>query len=220
MPTVTLSSHVDGLAALTNATIDNAADKLLIHDDSAGANKYVLPKHVGTGKHTVNLLAAGMIVRTTSGPSKYETEKATNDVMVSGYGFDAATDEALQVMLPLPKGYNSTGTLTATFYWSSASTAGTGDVVWGCRAKFERNDDTIDAAYGTAQTVTDSFIADGDMHITSATSAITPGGTHASGAMLNIEVYRDANAGGDTYTQDALLLAVLITLPYDANTDD
>lgn len=220
MATQTLSAHLSGLSALDNTTVDHAADSLLIYDNTATTNKKVLAKYIGTGKHTVNLLAAGMIKRTTNGATAYSAEKATNDVMVSGYAFTAATDQAIQIMLPLPKGYDGTGTLTATFYWSSAATAGTGDVIWGCRAKYERNDDAIDAAYGTAQTTTDTFIADGDMHITSATSAITPGGTHASGCMLNIEVYRDADAGGDTYTQDALLLAVLVTLPYNANTDD
>lgn len=218
MPTI-FSSFVNALSALTT-DLDHANDALVVFDQSAGASKKTLARYVGAGKHTVNLLASGMIARTTNGPSSYSAEKATNKVMVSGFGFDAATAEYIQIMFPLPKGYNSAGTLTAKFLWSSAATAGTGNVVWGIQAAYRRDDDATDAAYGTAQTVTDTFIADGDIHVTSVTSAITPGGTHASECMLAVQVYRDAANGSDTYTQDALLLAVLVTLPYNANTDD
>jgi hypothetical protein len=220
MPTQTLSAHVAGLSTLNNTNLDPTADSLLVYDSTAATNKIIQARYIGAGEHTVNLLASGMVARTTNGPSAYSAEKATNDVMVSGYGFDAATEEAIQIMIPLPKGFNSGGSIIAKFYWSSAATAGTGDVVWGIRLRYSRNDDAIDQAFGTGQTVTDSFIADGDTHVTSETSAITPGGTYAAECVLVAEVYRSAAAGGDTYTQDALLLACMISLPYSVNSDD
>ena len=88
--------------------------------------------------------------------------------------------------------------------------AGTGDVVFGVRGGAVSNDDAIDAALGTAQTVADTFIADSDMHITAATAALTIGGTPALGDMLFMEIYRDADNAADTYTQDARLLGIQI----------
>lgn len=172
-----------------------------------------------TGEQTVNLLAVGMIKRTTNGPETYSTEKATNDVMVSGFAFDKDTEEALQIMFPMPKSYGG-GDLYFTPAWTTAAVAGTGDVIWGVRARFIRNDDAIDAAFGTAAEVTDSFLADGDMHIAPETAAVTPGGTFASQCWLVVEVYRKAAAGGDTYTQDAILLGLAMTYPTTAMTDD
>lgn len=220
MANETFAQYHTALTALDNSTADQSADYVPVYDASASTEKKLLLKHVGVGEHTVNLLAAGMVTRTTNGPSSGSSEKTTNKVMVVGYDFDAATEENLQIMFPLPKGYNSSGSIITKFYWTSAGTAGTGDVVWGIRSRYMRNDDATDAAVGTGVEVTDTFIADGDIHVTSETSAMTPAGTFASECILMVEVYRKAANGSDTYTQDARLLGVMISLPYSANTDD
>lgn len=172
-----------------------------------------------TGKKTVNLLTSGMIARTTNGPVAASAERATNDVMYRGYTFSAGTDQALQIKFLLPKSFDPASTLTFVFGWTT-DTAGTGNVVWGARARFGRDDDAQDAAYGTAVTVTDAFIADGDDHISSESSACTPGGTHASRCYLYVEVYRDADNGSDTYSQTAVLECVQMTYSDNAMTDD
>lgn len=172
------------------------------------------------GEHTVNLLAAGMVSRTTNGATAYSTEKATNDVMVKGYEFSASTEQAIQIAFPLPKGYNSSAGMVVKFYWTTSATAGTGNVIWGIRSRYSRNDDAIDQAFGTAVEVTDGFLADGDTHITGETSAMTPGGTYAAECMCRFEVYRKAADGSDTYNQTAILEAVMISLPIAEMTDD
>jgi hypothetical protein len=58
--------------------------------------------------------------------------------------------------------------------------------------------------------VTDTLIAANDMHVTSATSACTIGGTPAANTPIQFTIYRDANAGGDTLGVDARLLGVEI----------
>jgi hypothetical protein len=68
----------------------------------------------------------------------------------------------------------------------------------------------LDTAFGSAQTVTDTLIATDDMHITSATSAVTIGGTPAANTPILFQIYRDADAGGDTLSSDARLLGVEI----------
>jgi hypothetical protein len=49
-----------------------------------------------------------------------------------------------------------------------------------------------------------------DEHTTSATSAITNGGTPAKGDKLYLRVYRDADAGGDTLGADAHLTGITV----------
>jgi hypothetical protein len=67
----------------------------------------------------------------------------------------------------------------------------------------------VDQAWGTAQYVDDTFIANGDVHITSATSAITLAGTPAASEMVQFRVYRDV--ANDDLAGDADLLAVRVT---------
>ena len=78
-----------------------------------------------------------------------------------------------------------------------------------CRIKFK-------AALGTAVTVTDTFIATGDLHVSSATGSMTIAGTPVVEDLIYFQVYRDADNGSDTYTQDARLLGIAIQ--YKENT--
>lgn len=88
------------------------------------------------------------------------------------------------------------GTLTAVFVWTVGAD-GSDDVNFEIRGRSFANDDPLDAALGAAQSVEDSWIANEDVHITSATSAITLAGTPAAGEYVVIEVKRVAPAGTD-----------------------
>lgn len=168
-------------------------------------------------KHTIWLPAGSFTPTTTNGAAYAQQEMPTNDVMISGFDFDAATDKKIQTIIAMPKSWNE-GTVTVQFLWKDAATAGTGDVVWGVRALSIGDDDAIDAAWGAAVTVTDTFIAAGDLHISAMSAAITAAGPAAEGDLLMLEAYRDADAGADTYTQAARLLGV--RLIYTANAGD
>jgi hypothetical protein len=170
------------------------------------------------GTQTIWLPAGSFTPTTTNGASYASQELATNDVMVAGYDFSASTDQKVQTMIAMPKSWNES-TVTAQIFWKDATTAGTGDVIWGVQALAVGNDDAMDAAFGTAQTVTDTFIASGDLHITSVTGAITAAGSPAEGDLLIVQVYRDADAGGDTYTQQARLIGVKLLYTTNAGDD-
>jgi hypothetical protein len=71
------------------------------------------------------------------------------------------------------------------------------------------NDDAIDAALGGAVVITDTVIADGDLHVTSATPALTVGGTPALGDLIQFEVYRNTD-GTDDMAEDAWLIGCWI----------
>jgi hypothetical protein len=169
------------------------------------------------GYHTVNLLAAGMVRRTTNGAASYASEKATNDVMIAGYEFSASVEQAIQIAYPAPKGMDGASALKCKFYATTA-TAGTGNVIWGIRGRYVRDDDAIDGAWGTAAETTDAFLADGDQHISSEVT-FTPGGTFGAECMLYVEVYRKAADGSDTYTQTMVLQAAMTKIPINAATD-
>jgi hypothetical protein len=155
------------------------------------------------------LSAAGGWPSTTTGcAANAKVETGTNKLNYYALDFDAATQEYAEWSVIMPSDYNA-GTVTAVFYWTAAS--GSGDVVWGLQAMSGGNDDALDIAYGTAQEVTDTLIAAGDVHVTAATSAITIAGTPAAGDFVNFRVYRKAADGADTLAADARLLGVRVT---------
>jgi hypothetical protein len=71
--------------------------------------------------------------------------------------------------------------------------------------------DAEDQAMGTAQTVADAAASANTHRQTSATAAITPGGTVTSGRHCILEVYRDATNGSDNLSVDAFLIGVVLT---------
>lgn len=169
------------------------------------------------GKHTIYQPARGMISRTTNGAADGTVELATNDVMLVTKDFDAATDEAVQFDVWMPKGWNE-GTVTAVVTWTAAS--GSGDVIWGIQALARSNDDALDTAFGAAVTITDTLLTANDEHHTAETGAITIGGTPAENDRVIFQVYRDADAGGDTLAGDAKLIGVKVIYTINAATDD
>jgi hypothetical protein len=152
--------------------------------------------------------ASAWIPRTTTGAGIDSREQSTNKINTDELLFDAGTDEFAQAMIVMPNNWNA-GTVTAKFHWTAST--GSGDVVWGLQGRAYANDDALDQAMGTAQTATDTLTATNDVDISPATSAITLGGTAASGNPVIFQVYRDADAGGDTLGADARLLGVEIS---------
>lgn len=167
------------------------------------------------GTHTIPVLAGAMTARTSNGAASGLTETTTNKVMVRSLDFDAAADEFAQIMIPMPKSWNE-GTVTVQFIWTATNT---GNVVWGCQAVALSDDDVIDTAFGTAQTVTDGVTAANDVMESAFTSAITIAGTPAAEDLVVFQFYRDADNGSDTCTVDAKLLGVRIKYTVNAGDD-
>lgn len=164
-----------------------------------------------TGVYRTLWLAAGAFApRTTNGAEFNSEEYATNDIQVDTALFDGATGEAVFSQIVMPDEWNR-GTVKVKIYWDGSAGASAADgVAWDISAGALSDDDAIDAALGTAQTVTDSVIAVGDVHITSATAALTIGGSPALGDFVLWRVARDPANAGDTMAEDAKLLGVLI----------
>jgi hypothetical protein len=161
----------------------------------------------GGGSTNIWIPASAWIPRTTNGCGVDSRELATNRTNYDELLFDPATNEFAQALTILPNNYNLS-TVTARFYWTTST--GSGAVIWGLQGRAYADDDALDTAFGTTQTVTDTLLATNDMHVTSATSAITIAGTPAANRPILFQLYRDATAAGDTIGSDARLLGVEI----------
>jgi hypothetical protein len=175
----------------------------------SGANpEWAAVSASGGGSTNVWIPASAWIPRTTTGCGVDSTETSTNRQNFDQLLFDPGTDEFAQALVVMPSNYNA-GTVTARFYWTASS--GSGAVVWGLQGLAYSDDDALDTATGTAQTVTDTLLAANDMMISGATSSITIGGTPGANKAVQFQIYRDADAGGDTLAVDARLLGVEIS---------
>lgn len=163
---------------------------------------------------TIYVDAGAMSTTETAGAETGTNEYATNDVNWDYFAFDTgATEEQVQFKIVMPENWDRS-TIKAKFYWSSASGSTAGDTVeWAIKATALANDDAIDASWGTEQVITDTVLAgtNGDLHLTSATPAITIAGSPALGEMVTFEVNRNT-AGTDDMAEDAWLFGVLIQI--------
>lgn len=163
-----------------------------------------------SGYKTIRIDAASFVPSTTNGATAGTYEYATNDIDVDYYAFDSgATEERIQRKLVMPEDWDRS-TIKVKFYWTNASGASAADTAeWGIKAGALSNDDAIDAALGTAVTVSDTLLAAGDLHVSDATGALTVGGTPALGDLIVFEVYRNTD-GTDDMAEDAWLLYVVV----------
>jgi hypothetical protein len=188
-----LAFQLSGISASTTVTLTVPANSGTIATVNGSTNLWIP--------------ASAWIPKTTAGCGVDSRETTTNDQNFDELLFDTGSDEFADALVVMPSNYNN-GTVTARFYWTAAS--GSGGVAWGIQGRAFANDDALDTAAGTAQLVTDTLIAADDMHITSATSAVTIGGTPAANTPIQFTIYRDVSDAGDDLAVDARLLGVEI----------
>lgn len=181
---------------------------LTVDNTTATGVKWAAVSASGGGATNVWIPAAQWIPRTTNGCGIDSRELTTNKINTDELLFDPAAIEYAQAMVVLPNNWNA-GTVTARFFWTAST--GSGSVVWALRARSYADDDALDQAMGTAQSVTDTLLTTNDMHISAATSAITIGGTVANGNAIIFEAYRDATNASDTLGSDARFLGLQIS---------
>ena len=131
---------------------------------------------------------------------------------VMSLAFDAGTEETVYAQLKLA-GYGS-GNLTLNLQWY-ADTASSGDAIWGAAiAAITPNTDSQDIetkTFATAQTVTDSHLGTTNQRLHECAITISNLDSLAAGDFVALKLYRDADAGGDTMTGDALLVGAELT---------
>ncbi len=205
--TTTLANS--GVTAATYGSATTIPELVIDAKGRVTSASSVAPSFVPKQRYRSLWIGAGaMTPATTSGAAPATIETATNDVAYDVYKFDGATAESVWFNLRMPDEWDL-GTVKAIFYWEP-DTGGSGAVTWGLAGVATSNDDALDSAPGTEVLVSDSVIAVGDLHITSATAAVTIGGSPALGDLIAFRVRRVPSDAGDTMTQDACLLGVAI----------
>jgi hypothetical protein len=170
------------------------------------------------GKETIWVPASAMYGATTNPADAQQVETTATRPDMKVLDFDKDTDEFAQFSIAMPKSWNE-GTLTYQVYWSPGST-NTGDCIFGLQAVACADNDTLDVACGTAVNVTDAGIGTvEDQQISDESGAVTVAGSPAAGELTYFQLFRDANAGGDTFTADARVLGVKIFFTTDAAND-
>lgn len=159
------------------------------------------------GTHELWIPAGAMYTRTTNGAAYTTRETTTNKVMISSFNFDTTTQEYSQFNWSTPANWNA-GTVRFKLYWTTTGGSAAQTIDFDLQAYAFSNDDALDTAFGTAQNVTDTYIADNDVHVTSYSSAITIGGTPAVGDTVIFQLTRDV--ASDNLGVDCEVLGVLL----------
>jgi hypothetical protein len=169
------------------------------------------------GVETIWIPAGAMKPKATSGAGVGLYDSGSNDVTFATLDFDTTTQEyAHTVPIGMPKSWNE-GTVTAVVYWTNTGGASTETVRWSVAGAAVSDDDTLNVAMGTAQTVDDTWLAQNDLHISAATAAITIGGTPAENDMVIFEITRVT--ASDNMAGDARLIGVKILVTTNATND-
>lgn len=172
----------------------------------------------GRGKQTIFIPAAAMVSRTTNGAAAGTVETTTNKVMAKTLDFDTTTAEYAQFQIQMPKSWDE-GTVTFAAVWSHAATTTNFGVAWSLQAVALSNDDALDTAFGTKQTVTDTGGTTNDVYVTAESSAITIAGTPASQDYVIFQVERTVADAGDTMAIDARLHGLQVYFSTNAAND-
>lgn len=169
-----------------------------------------------TGTNEQFIPATAFTPQITNGAALGIVELSTSLQPLETLDFDTSTQEFAVFLWAPPKRWDR-GAITAQFYWTAAS--GSGGIAFALQGVAVGNDDALNATYGTEQVATDTFIAANDMHLTSATSAITIGGSPADGDGVWLRVKRVPANGSDTLAVDAKLIGVKIFYTVDQGND-
>jgi hypothetical protein len=223
----TTASAVNQFDITNAATSNNPSISATGGDTNIGIN--LIPKGTGVlqangnavkvaGKETIWIPASAMYGATTNPADAQQVETTATRPDMKVLDFDASTDEFAQFSVAFPKSWNE-GTITYQVYWTPAST-NTGNCIFGLQGVSCGDNDTIDIAYGTAINVTDAGIGTvEDQQVTAESSAVTIAGTPAVDQLTYFQLFRDANAGGDTFSADARVLGIKIFFTTDAAND-
>lgn len=131
---------------------------------------------------------------------------------VVGLAFDAAADEAAFWHWQAVN-YGS-GNVTVRVEWY-ADTATSGDVIWGIQlAAITPNTDSQDVetdSLATANTATDTHLGTVGQRLHTVDVTVSNLDSLANNDAVWLRLYRDADAGGDTMTGDAIVTGVTVS---------
>jgi hypothetical protein len=214
---LTLANASTGNGPILSATGETNVD-INLNPKGTGVLKSATAAIQIAGKETMWIPASAMYATTTNPAEAAQVETTALRPDMKVFDFAAAADDFVQFSVAFPKSWNE-GTITYQTFWTP-STTNTGNCIWGLQGVSVGDGDTIDVAFGTAVTVTDAGIGTvEDQQVSSVSSAVTIAGSPAVDQQTYFQLFRDANAGGDTFSADARVLGVKIFFTTDAAND-
>lgn len=157
---------------------------------------------------TISITPGFLKPTTTAGCADVETiEAGTNDIDYDVLAFDASTAESAFCNLQMPDSWDG-GAIQFRFIWTAASGGSNQQVYFNLGGRSYGDDDAIDQVVNSFTTNTDTWIANGDIHISDWSINTTLLGTPAGGEWVHLEIYRDTNS--DDLTGDARLIGLQI----------
>jgi len=213
----TLANAASGAGPTLSSTGETNVD-ININPKGTGVLKSATAAIKIAGKETMWVPASAMYATETAGAeaNQVETTALRPDMKVMDFA-DTADDHA-QFSVAFPKSWNE-GTVTYQCFWTP-STTNTGNCIFGLQGVACGDSDTIDTAFGTAINITDAGIGTiEDQQVSAESSAVTIAGSPAVDQQTYFQIFRDANAGADTYTGVARLLGIKIFYTTDAAND-
>jgi len=214
---LTLANASTGNGPILSATGETNVD-INLNPKGTGVLKSATAAVKIAGKETMWVPAAAMYGTTTAGADAQQVETTAGRPDMKVLDFDASADEFAQFSVAFPKSWNE-GTVTYQVYWAPSNT-NTGN----CKFEFQGvsvgDGDTIDVAFGSAVSVIDAGIGTvEDQQVSAESAAVTIAGSPAVDQLTYFQLFRDGNAGTDTFTGDARVLGLKIFFTTDAAND-
>lgn len=171
------------------------------------------------GRHLVYVSAAAMRPSSTGGCAALATVASGSNLPdIVTLDFDQTTKEFAQFAISMPKSWNE-GTVTFKPIWSHASGGSAFTVVWSLQAVAVSNDDTIGAAFGTAQLSVDTGGTADDLYVGPESSAITVAGTPQAEDVVFFRLARETDDSSQSLDIDARLHGIQLFIVTDADND-
>lgn len=139
--------------------------------------------------------------------SNFATLDTRNSVAV--LDFDAGTDEFAVFVGEIPAGVDLSSGIQVVISWAATS-ATSGDCVWSAEFEKTTGQDIDSDSFDTATTATTTTSGTSGV-VNTTTITCTAIDSLTNGDVFRVRISRDANAGGDTMTGDAELVAVELT---------
>lgn len=163
--------------------------------------------HAAFGEIPLPLVEAILPISGVAGAGLEQAEYGTAAPKVNAVQarFDDGTDEWLQWNVNVPRSYGTSAVMQITYYMA---TAVGGTVVWGaCAAALGAGDTSATAkVFGTAST-TAAVVPGTAVIIGTASITMADMNSAAANDWMNISLYRDADAAGDSAGGDAVVLS-------------
>jgi hypothetical protein len=137
--------------------------------------------------------------------------------MVDVLLFDGATNQSAKYQWVPPKQWDG-GTITFVPYWVADNGTAAQTVIFRLSGVAVSDNNTSDAAFGTAQSSSDAFISTTVRHIGPTSAAITVAGSPADADMIDLNL--DRNAASDTHAGEVALLGFVLLYTTNAGRDN